>query len=290
MLAADKLLLRSTVKQKTIELREKELNLFNANFSAVATQAALLAGFSMAFLEMSVHLHGEHHNYVAKAALHLFSTICICANVFTVSVITFVSVWGSGKALRGKDGSMDKAVEGMHAERCDASPHGRSHLATWPPASRPPPVAHPRALSTRPAASAQGVHLHLLWRRPRLHAARPDGRLVDPHVLRRRRRRLAWHPLVHLHYHPTGAPSPALRPSSRHLDAAPPTRQAWRLHHKFKLGDTETVRFDDILQSRVVPRAMEAEDDEDHSEEQVLLPQKPSNGVRSPARGRGYEV
>ena len=95
---------------------------------------------------------------------------------------------------------------------------------------------------------------------------------------------------MHLHYHPTGAPSPALRPSSRHLDAAPPTRQAWRLHHKFKLGDTETVRFDDILQSRVVPRAMEAEDDEDHSEEQVLLPQKPSNGVRSPARGRGYEV
>ena len=30
---------------------------------------------------------------------------------------TFVSVWGSGKALRGKDGSMDKAVDGMHAER-----------------------------------------------------------------------------------------------------------------------------------------------------------------------------
>ena len=117
MLAADKLLLRSTVKQKTIELREKELNLFNANFSAVATQAALLAGFSMAFLEMSVHLHGEHHNYVAKAALHLFSTICICANVFTVSVITFVSVWGSGKALRGKDGSMSMVVEGMNKER-----------------------------------------------------------------------------------------------------------------------------------------------------------------------------
>ena len=73
MLAADKLLLRSTVKQKTIELREKELNLFNANFSAVATQAALLAGFSMAFLEMSVHLHGEHLGldeflFVGKAA------------------------------------------------------------------------------------------------------------------------------------------------------------------------------------------------------------------------------
>lgn len=30
---------------------------------------------------------------------------------------TFVSVWGSGKALRGKDGSMDRAVDGMNDER-----------------------------------------------------------------------------------------------------------------------------------------------------------------------------
>ena len=117
MLAADKLLLRSTVKQRTIELREKELNLFNSNFSAVATQAALLAGFSMAFLEMSVHLHALHFNPLAKGLLHLFSTVCICANIFVVSIITFVSVWGSGKALRGKDGSMGMVVEGMNKER-----------------------------------------------------------------------------------------------------------------------------------------------------------------------------
>jgi len=117
MLAADKLLLRSSIKQRTIELREKELNLFNSNFSAVATQAALLAGFSMAFLEMSVHLHALHFNPLAKGLLHLFSTICISANIFVVSLITFVSVWGSGKALRGKDGSMSMVVEGMNKER-----------------------------------------------------------------------------------------------------------------------------------------------------------------------------
>lgn len=116
MLAADKLLLRSSIKQRTIELREKELNLFNSNFSAVATQAALLAGFSMAFLEMSVHLHALHFNPLAKGLLHLFSTICICSNIFVVSLITFVSVWGSGKALRGKDGSMSMVVEGMNKE------------------------------------------------------------------------------------------------------------------------------------------------------------------------------
>ena len=71
----------------------------------------------MAFLEMSVHLHGLHFNPLAKGLLHLFSTICICANIFVVSIITFVSVWGSGKALRGKDGSMSKVVEGMNKER-----------------------------------------------------------------------------------------------------------------------------------------------------------------------------
>ena len=47
MLAADKLLLRSTVKQRAIQLREKELLLFNDNFNAVGTQSAVLAGFAM---------------------------------------------------------------------------------------------------------------------------------------------------------------------------------------------------------------------------------------------------
>ena len=117
MLAADKLLLRSQVKQNLISLREKELNLFNANFSAVATQAALLAGFSMTFLEMSVHLTEKEFHPIPRAFLHVFSTISICANIFVVSLITFVSVWGSGKALRGKDGSMGKVVEGMNTER-----------------------------------------------------------------------------------------------------------------------------------------------------------------------------
>lgn len=76
-----------------------------------------MRGHVQAFLEMSVHLHGLHFNPVAKGLLHLFSTVCICANIFVVSIITFVSVWGSGKALRGKDGSMSMVVEGMNKER-----------------------------------------------------------------------------------------------------------------------------------------------------------------------------
>ena len=37
---APQLLLQSNVKQRSIELREKELNLFNSNFSAVGTQVS----------------------------------------------------------------------------------------------------------------------------------------------------------------------------------------------------------------------------------------------------------
>ena len=55
MLAADKLLLQSNVKQRSIALREKELKLFNSNFSAVGTQSAIMAGFTLtSFVEIDL--------------------------------------------------------------------------------------------------------------------------------------------------------------------------------------------------------------------------------------------
>jgi len=132
MLAADKLLLQSNVKQRAIQLREKELNLFNDNFNAVGTQSAVLAGFAMtSFAEIDLP-----HNafYAQKACLHLFVTISICANLMCTASTTFVSVWGSGKALRGKDGSMFEAVDGMNDERafiftCFGAPlHANPHV------------------------------------------------------------------------------------------------------------------------------------------------------------------
>jgi len=75
----------------------------------------VLAGFAMtSFAEIDLP-----HNafYAQKACLHLFVTISICANLMCTASTTFVSVWGSGKALRGKDGSMFEAVDGMNDER-----------------------------------------------------------------------------------------------------------------------------------------------------------------------------
>ena len=114
MLAADKLLLQSDVKQRSIQLREKELRLFNSNFSAVGTQAAIMAGFTLtSFVE--IDLPPEKH--YAKKMLHASVVCSICLNFLCVAMVTFVTVWGSGKALRGLDGSMEFAVDQMNAER-----------------------------------------------------------------------------------------------------------------------------------------------------------------------------
>ena len=84
MLAADKLLLQSDVKQRATSLREKELKLFNNNFSAVGTQAAIMAGFTLtSFVE--IDLPPEKH--LAKSMLHFFVTSSICVNFVTVAMV-----------------------------------------------------------------------------------------------------------------------------------------------------------------------------------------------------------
>ena len=55
MLAADKLLLQSNIRQNTIRLKEKELKLHQENFSTVGTMSAVLAGFGMvALVELEI--------------------------------------------------------------------------------------------------------------------------------------------------------------------------------------------------------------------------------------------
>jgi hypothetical protein len=81
----------------------------------MATQAAVLAGFTTTCLiEISIP---ENANVVAKNFLHIAAIVSICSNITCVSLSTITNMWGSGKALRGKDGSMDEAVEGINDER-----------------------------------------------------------------------------------------------------------------------------------------------------------------------------
>lgn len=118
MLAADRSLLEVNLRQSAIKLREKELNLYVENFSAMATQAAVLAGFTTTCLiEIQIPQSLKMTHRAAVTFLHVSAIVSICANITCVSLCTITSIWGSGKALRGRDGSMDEAVDGISKER-----------------------------------------------------------------------------------------------------------------------------------------------------------------------------
>ena len=115
MLAADKLLLQSSIRQNSIALKEKEFNLHHGNFNAVGTQAAVLAGFTVtAFIEFDCP---PDTNRATKFAYYVSSIVSLSANILCVANTTFLSVWGTGLAMRGPDGSMARAVDGMYQLR-----------------------------------------------------------------------------------------------------------------------------------------------------------------------------
>lgn len=115
MLAADKLLLQSSIRQNAISLKEKEFSLHHGNFNAVGTQAAVLAGFTVtAFIEFDCP---EGASRILKFCYYLASIISLSANILCVANTTFLSVWGTGLAMRGPDGSMARAVDGMYQLR-----------------------------------------------------------------------------------------------------------------------------------------------------------------------------
>ena len=89
--------------------------MYTDNFSAMATQAAVLAGFTTTCL-IEIHVP-QNTPRILVCLLHFAAVVSICSNITCVSLSTITSIWGSGKALRGKDGSMDEAVDGMNKER-----------------------------------------------------------------------------------------------------------------------------------------------------------------------------
>uniref|UniRef100_A0A7S3K0I8 Uncharacterized protein n=1 Tax=Aureoumbra lagunensis TaxID=44058 RepID=A0A7S3K0I8_9STRA len=115
MLAADKLLLQSSIRQNAISLKEKEFSLHHGNFNAVGTQAAVLAGFTVtAFIEFTCP---DDASRILKFCYYIASIVSLSANILCVANTTFLSVWGTGLAMRGPDGSMARAVDGMYQLR-----------------------------------------------------------------------------------------------------------------------------------------------------------------------------
>lgn len=122
MLAADKLQLQSSLKQQATALKEKEFTLHHSNLMTVGTQAAVLAGLDVTmFIEFNPPPNSEWDpemiGRTLKFLYYITITCAFCANMLVVSQTTVLSVLGAGMALRGPDGSMMTATDGLYEER-----------------------------------------------------------------------------------------------------------------------------------------------------------------------------
>jgi hypothetical protein len=116
MIQADKQLIQSQLKLSSLKVREKELTFYNNNFETLATVAALLSGFAFSALQNNIP---TDTHWVISLLFHSSFPVAVMYSLWCVCNSTFISMFGPGLALRGTDGSMHKAVEGMMTERIE---------------------------------------------------------------------------------------------------------------------------------------------------------------------------
>ena len=140
-----------------LKIREKELQFYTQNCIAIGTQAALLSGFAYnGIIQVDIP---EESSDVLKALYLCVTTAAMGFELIAVLNSTLCSMLGPGLALRGPDGSMHRAVDGLMLEWAARPPSLRSlHTAflrplhpthPTPPHLIPPhPVPHPACAGT----------------------------------------------------------------------------------------------------------------------------------------------
>ena len=113
MLYADKAALENRTKVKLLSIRERELALYTNNCRTVGTVSALMAGIAYSAL-----IYTKMAYFQESPLFQQFFYICglvmvMCLSLRNVFGTTMLTMLGPGKALRGPDGSMHSAVDGM---------------------------------------------------------------------------------------------------------------------------------------------------------------------------------
>jgi hypothetical protein len=119
MIAADRQELESRLKQLTLQIREKEVNVFTENFAVISTQSAFLTGLGFSGLTMvpAWARSDAATPLVAQDLFYSLVSISIGFNILTLAISSWCMIFGPGLAIRGPDGSMSRAVNGMYHER-----------------------------------------------------------------------------------------------------------------------------------------------------------------------------
>eukprot|EP00966_Prymnesium_polylepis_P071889 1669413-Prymnesium_polylepis.1 len=136
MLAADKSALAKELSQQMLELQWKELQYLYQNAQNLSFTSAVLVGFG--FLSSGIigvqAYHTENniwqHAYswtaqhiagmVAEGFIGLTLALAMSYNLITLFNTTVTSMAGPGLALRGPEGSVERAVRSMEQQNKDA--------------------------------------------------------------------------------------------------------------------------------------------------------------------------
>jgi len=111
MLFADKNALRTQLKVNMLRIRERELTYYTNNCLAISTSSALLAGF--AWYGLTEVPFDSNAGPVTQTMYLVVTTLIMGLELLTVVNATLCAILGPGLALRGPDGSMHNAVNGM---------------------------------------------------------------------------------------------------------------------------------------------------------------------------------
>jgi len=111
MLYADKNALRTSLKVNMLRIRERELSYYTNNCLSISTSAALLAGF--AWYGLTEVPFDDNADVYTQTLYLVVTTLIMGLELLTVVNATLCAILGPGLALRGPDGSMHDAVQGM---------------------------------------------------------------------------------------------------------------------------------------------------------------------------------
>jgi len=113
MLYADKAALENRTKVRLLSIRERELALYTNNCRTVGTVAALMAGLAFSALIYTKMSYFQSSAEWVKFLYCMGIIVCMCLSLDLVLATTAITMLGPGLALRGPDGSMHSAVDGI---------------------------------------------------------------------------------------------------------------------------------------------------------------------------------
>ena len=117
MLSAQKKLLEASVAEQGAQLQSSELTYFENNFGSMNTMASVIGGFAFSgiLIPTAYDTDGflDGNNTWAVDFFYGFASLSVGCCMAAAITCTIVNVRGPGLALRGPDGSLKRAVDGM---------------------------------------------------------------------------------------------------------------------------------------------------------------------------------